>query len=123
MATVYSPQENTTDVEEKIIAMSPTVEKGTYVKTHSHVIYSSRLFVREQQHHKAAKYQLRHTVERRLIVLESVTYLPQSYVPPQAQLSKGETANTKSIRGLLHNAEDLLMYTNGELTPLPFTRV
>jgi hypothetical protein len=48
MAMIYSPQEKATEVKEKIIAMSPTVEKGTYARTHNHVIYSSRLFDREK---------------------------------------------------------------------------
>ena len=82
MATIYTPQEKAMEVEEKMIAMHPNVEKGTYTRTHDHVMYSSRLFNREQQHHNAFNHQLRHTVERRFIVLESATDLLQNCVPP-----------------------------------------
>jgi hypothetical protein len=77
--------------------MHPNVGKGTYARTHDHVIYSSRLSSSEQQHHAAVSDQIKHTDKGQLIVFKSATYLPLNYVPPRVQLSKEDTSDTKSI--------------------------
>jgi hypothetical protein len=51
MAIIYAPEEKATEVEEHILAMHPTTEKDSCVKTNSHVIYSSRLFNVELEQH------------------------------------------------------------------------
>ena len=43
MAMIYSPQEKAKEVEENMILLKPEVEKGTYIRTHDHVIYPSCL--------------------------------------------------------------------------------
>ena len=48
MAMIYSPQEKAMEVEKEMIIMHPNMEKGTYARTHHHVIYSSCLSKREQ---------------------------------------------------------------------------
>ena len=123
MAMIYSPQEKAKEIEEKMILMNPEVEKGTYTRTHEHMIYSNRLYIIEQQHLAAVSHHIIHTDERRFIVLESATDLPLNYIRPLVLLNEKETGNTKSISELLHNADDLIVNNNGEPTSSPFTRV
>ena len=103
--------------------MSPTIERETYAKTHSHVIYSSLIFNVEQQILKAVEHQHRYVADRHFLALESANNLPQNHVPPQTQLSGHEMINTKSIHDLFHHADDLLMDTTRNLVVSPFTRV
>ena len=89
--------------------MHPQVDKGTYARTHDHVIYSNRLSNSEQQHHAAASHQLIHADEQQFIFFKSATYFPLNYIPQRVLLGKKEIGNTKSIRELLHNVDDLVM--------------